>query len=97
MPRVKRDPNVMIYKYVIDEPEDRVVFSMPKGAKILHVGNQREQICIWAKVDITCGMHDRAFYIVGTGHAMPVEAGEYIGTVHLFDSDFIWHIFEEKV
>ena len=66
--------------------------SMPEGAQIIHVGQQREgNITLWAIVNPDAPMLRITFQIVGTGNPMPYPLGGYIGTVH--SDPFVWHVF----
>ena len=79
----------------------RLVVAMPTGAKILHVGAQKNEIYLWAEVDVKeMGRQDRLFWAAGTGHALPKGIGKdetaatVLGSVMLFDGDLVFHIFE---
>ena len=54
-----------IYKYVLTGSgksyPTTVNVPMPIGAKVLSVGNQLEKICIWAEVEATSPIKERAF------------------------------------
>lgn len=68
---------------------------MPRGSKALHVGVQRECLCLWAKVDDEQPEEARRFYVTGTG--WPLNAaltGKYIGTVQIHNSTTVLHAFE---
>ena len=86
-----------IWKYTLNI-EDNPVLRMPANAQILSVGNQREQLCLWALVDTqTTVTEGRHFRIAGTGH--PVSDGDasdyiYIGTAIMMDGALVWHVFE---
>lgn len=56
-----------IYKYIL-QPDDVCKIEMPKGAKVIHVHEQRGEICLWAEVDpkITI-MEEREFFVYPTG------------------------------
>lgn len=73
---------------------DTVEIKMPKGARILSVGTQRERhICLWALVDTSAPDVARTLYVRGTGHeVVPKIAQHYLGTV--MDGQFVWHVFE---
>jgi hypothetical protein len=83
-----------VYKYVIPVVDEPVII-MPLSAKLLHVHNQRGEICLWALVnpeDREVGA--RRFRVAGTGH--PISQGEnldYIGTVHMDGGRLVFHVF----
>jgi len=83
-----------IWKFKIPQCE-RSSIEMPKDAKILAVGNQYEVVCLWAEVDPKNDTVSRMFRIIGTGHSVPDELLEYIGTVQMTGGNFIWHIYEQ--
>ena len=69
---------------------------MPLGANILCVQTQYDKPQIWALVDPTARTIRRRFRTYGTGHIMPVNPGEYIGTFQLHNGSLVFHVFEEK-
>ena len=69
---------------------------MPRNANIIHVGEQRNTICLWAEVDIEYeDLEKRAFYLVGTGNMWPPVLVNHIGTVIKKEGRFVWHVYEE--
>ena len=78
--------------------------NMPEGAMSLHVAVQdtREPaangirhvktLTLWALVEGTAEVEERAFTVVGTGH--PVPDGGYIGSAMM--DELVWHVFEER-
>ena len=83
-----------VWKYPLPLAERQIV-EMQANAKIVFVGTQGDQICIWALVDTEQVKEPRTFVIFGTGHQISTSARalEYISTVQ--QSIFVWHIFEE--
>lgn len=69
--------------------------SMPKGAEILTVQTQHEIPCLWFKCDPSAEIETRKFSIIGTGHPITVDEGEYIGTFQVNDGAFVFHLFED--
>jgi hypothetical protein len=83
-----------IHKYPLEVKGQQTV-EMPYGAQILHVGVQRNQICIWAILEsVKPMMVTRSFVIHGTGHPVDDTGLEHIGTVLMDDGALVWHIFE---
>jgi hypothetical protein len=69
--------------------------SFPKGAKILHLGVQHNNIQFWAEVDPNADHEMRKFVMYGTGHMIaPSLTHEYIGTIMLNQGLLVLHIFE---
>ena len=84
-----------VFKY--DLPiDDYIEISLPKGAQILSVGEQRHSAQIWALVDPEELLEIRRFRLAGTGHPItePVETLKHIGTFQAVNNIFVWHVFE---
>ena len=64
--------------------------SIPKDARLLHVGDQFDTPSLWFEVDEDAEREELGFSVVGTGH--PVSGGEYLGTA--VGSRFVWHIYQ---
>jgi len=85
-----------IWKFAL-EIEDEQSISMPEGAEILCVQEQRGVGCLWAKVNTENPMIDKTIVIRGTGHPFVEEAGKYLGTFQIDGGVLIWHVFEKEV
>ena len=81
-----------IWKYHLHLPDDPIVIYMPKGARVLHIGQQAGLIKMWALVDPEADTEKRTFAILGTGGAGPESTDLYLGTVQL--GSYVWHVFE---
>ena len=89
-----------VYKYKLPL-DDYVKIVMPKGAEIISVGEQEQELVIWAVVDSTAIEHrNKVFRIAGTGHPLsrnlsngPDEKLLFIGTVQ-HSNGLVWHVFE---
>lgn len=85
----------IIHKYILDKRVKE--FFLPRRSKILHVGNQFNNICIWVLLNTEEEETDKVvFYTHGTGFELPDDPGEYLGTVPLENGMFIWHVFGKK-
>jgi hypothetical protein len=93
-------PKILKYKLAIGTS----TIELPKFAKILHVHSQGAGIYLWASVDTNQPVQKHKFGVFATGEELPVndsnkydnykpEVDEYIGTVHLCDGGFVFHIF----
>lgn len=84
-----------IFKYpLVIQATHRV--SMPVGAYILSVANQRGAVTLWAEVDSDEPPEDRTFHVIGTGHPFPDRGRErliFCGTVVC--EPYVWHVYEE--
>jgi hypothetical protein len=72
------------------------IVSMPRGAKIIHVGPRPADkvVNIWVLCESgpKNPSQERAFTIVGTGWALPNDPGVHIGSY--FQDEYVWHVFE---
>ena len=82
-----------IYKYTL---KPSCSFEMPIGAKILSVHEQYGEARMWAMVDTDNKIEARKFRSYGTGHPMPDNPGDYIGTFLIENGSLVFHVFEEK-
>jgi hypothetical protein len=82
-----------IWKFTL-EPEETQWISMPKGAKLLHVGVQYGKPRLWAQVEIDAPEEQRQIKIMGTGMVTENEVGPYIGTFMMDDGTLVFHVFE---
>lgn len=80
-----------VWKFEILQVNHNAV-SMPKGAKLLTVGYQCGQLCVWAEVDPTAPQETRALLVTGTGWDIEDEFVEYIGTA--FIEAYVFHVYE---
>ena len=79
-----------IWKFVVS-PYDRT--EMPCGARILHVGAQGEDVCVWALVNPHVITEHRKIDAYGTGHPVPLDPGRFLGTVQM-DNGLVFHLFD---
>jgi len=80
-----------IFKYLLTLEDSQVLY-LPKGAKILSVGEQRGILYLWAEVDPEADPEPRTIEIIGTGNPMLQEKRVFIGTV--LPDPFVWHVYE---
>jgi len=81
-----------IWKYCI--PLEPTTLDMPRLAQVLTVQMQGDQAVLWALVDPSQPKCKRRFAIFGTGHDIPDEVGNYIGTFQLLGGTLVFHLFE---
>lgn len=82
-----------VWKYSL-EATDKQFITMPRGAQVLSVAEQYDDMSLWALVD-TNEVPDDAVLIVihGTGHpADDVEGLRFIGTVILRGGSLVFHV-----
>lgn len=85
-----------IHKYQL-ELAGNTSIKVPIESRILSVGNQRGNICVWVEVDTISPRtnkeptsEDVYFWVVGTGHKVP-DGLKYVGTVII--EPFVWHVY----
>jgi hypothetical protein len=80
-----------VYKYLIGPGASG--FQMPRGAKPLAVQMQGNEPMLWALVDPTAPLNWCEVYCYGTGHDIPDDPGEYVGTFQMAGGSLVWHAF----
>jgi hypothetical protein len=70
---------------------------VPKGAEILCVHEQFEEICVWFRCDPNAPKEPRLIGIIGTGHpAPPEEESRYLGTASMHEGRSMFHVFVRR-
>lgn len=88
--------NNTVYKYPIPF-QDEVTLDLPRGAQILSVDFQFDQLCLWALVDSDeQATSQRRLRIAGTGHKLDMTHYYHhpLGTLLTDGGRFVWHVFE---
>ena len=67
---------------------------MKIGAEIIHLGEQNDDICMWAVVDPEAEDTKRYFHVVGTGNEFDPSDKKYIGSAQVSGGKFVFHIWE---
>jgi hypothetical protein len=91
--------NNAIYKYpLINGITPISSLELPKGAKILSAINQRENIVLYAHIDIYGDVTETfEIYVIGTGHKNNIpDDAIFLNTVSLSGGQFIFHVFYRK-
>lgn len=82
-----------VWKYTLDRAVNEI--GLPSGATVLTVAAQRNEICLWARVDPRAEKVTlRTFRVVGTGHEELTGGETYIGSALINDGAFVFHVFE---
>jgi hypothetical protein len=94
----EKDKMKTIWKYStgLRELDNTIVFAMPEGATVLSVGNQDENLYLWAEVDATAKPESRSFCVRGTGHPFTGDEGRFIGSVIFMGGSLVFHVYELK-
>lgn len=83
-----------IYKYTL-KPTEMQDIELPIDAEILTVQAQKDEVCIWVKLDPDKPKVYRTFAVFGTGWNIVSNANlKYIGTVQFLNGDLVYHVFE---
>jgi hypothetical protein len=86
---------MQVWKFKIPVARDAHVL-MPRGAVLLHVAEQVNELCVWAQVDPEAPLADRYLGVFGTGEPLPSsnDAGRYLGTVLMLGGTFVAHVWD---
>ena len=80
-----------IWKWTL-QPETTI--DTPHGAKLLAVQEQHGEPQLWALVDPGAETEKRTFRVYGTGHDLPDDPGQYVGTFQMHGGALVFHVFE---
>lgn len=69
-----------IWKFPLTQPVNDIL--LPQGSKILTVGMQEGSPCMWVELDPAAVSVPVTVHAIGTGHDVPENPGDYIGTAH---------------
>ena len=72
---------------------ERQTITAPGLRRILAVDNQRDKLEVW--FEVSPGRPERSIdlIIVGTGHAIPDDVGNYLGHIVTAGGVFVWHFY----
>ncbi len=80
-----------IFKYPLELAREQYV-PMHGKPVLFKVGlDPAGALCVWALVNPEDETKLQKFFVVGTGHDVPVDAYFWVGTVN--QGQFMWHIF----
>lgn len=89
-----------IYKYKLDLQDTQIINApivKPLCAQkqsdelVLWAQKQGDELVLWAEVDTAKDNEIYQVTIVGTGHSVPTDAGEYLSTIQ--DRGCVWHVY----
>ena len=85
-----------IYKYTLKLDVIQAVL-IPGFVRILSVHNQKDAVNVWIETDTALPEKTVNFHIYGTGNVVNSNVElDFIGTVHLYDGELVFHVFSEK-
>lgn len=73
--------------------QDRFAIDMPVNARVLSVQVQHGQPQMWVLGDPYAPKESRSFIMYGTGHDMPNDPGEFVGTFQVHGGNLVFHLF----
>ena len=83
---------MVVFKYRI-EPIEEPTIQLPRGARFLHVGEQDDELYVWALVDSSQPWHTLELVVIGTGWGhKSTNIGPHIGTVQMRNG-LVFHVF----
>ncbi len=83
-----------VFKYAVPD-KNYFSLNLPKGAKILTVQEQGDELQLWALVEENAPNEIRSFCFVGTGHCVKdFDNLVYINTVQRSRGGYVYHLFE---
>lgn len=83
-----------ITAHAVPEQPDQFHFQMPKGAKVVHLGNDPQgRECVWIEFDSIqeFNLCTRMFQIFGTGHLIPPLSTHLRSWVN---GPYVWHLYD---
>lgn len=86
-----------IFKYKLTIPGMTKVM-MPKGATVIAVGAQKDDLCVWAGFEVgpESGDEEHGFIVQETGKNFEVAINDrYVGTVLFDNGAYVVHVFEQ--
>lgn len=69
--------------------------ALPLGARILAVQYQGAELMLWAQVDPSAPVVNRAFRFFWTGRDIDADGFEHVATVQDPLAGLVWHVFAE--
>lgn len=81
-----------IWKFPLRIADTQLV-PIPSGARLLHVGIQGGQVCLWAEVSPDSPIIDWTVRIYGTGHPIEPNSGRHVGTFMLNGGAIVFHAY----
>lgn len=86
---------ITVHKFPLQIADGPQVVPVPYDARVVHVGAQAGELCLWVRLDTDEPYRDRHFLVVGTGHEAPHPLlSDHVGSVQ--DGPFVWHVFQLK-
>lgn len=85
-----------VFKYPIDSSFVSTL-KVPKGSKLLYVGNQKENLYAWVEITTSKETELIRLRCVTTGEDFLLDSFEYVGTVLFHTGNFVLHVYKEVI
>ena len=85
-----------IYKYPLDVVDVQEI-TTHEGAELLSVQINRDQVCVWVRVDTTKPKEQRRLFIHGTGHDIHPDVTKFVGTFQMRMGTLVFHLFDSQL
>jgi hypothetical protein len=78
---------------LVDDP----ALTLPIGAKVLHIAEQKGQLRIWVEMSVADlrVVHTRRLLVLSTGDPVP-DTAIHLGTAICSDGELMWHVYEVR-
>jgi hypothetical protein len=84
-----------IYKYQIPINENPFLLKTHRYCNFLHVDCQNNALCLWVELNPEDEMITIPIYIIGTGHSLPKDNLDYIGTALMSALSLVLHLYAD--
>jgi hypothetical protein len=82
-----------VFKYGPLAIGESATLDLPSGARVIAFSAQHGQsLWLWAEVDPFAPLEARAYFVVGTGHAIPESPHRHVDS--WVSDEYVWHLFE---
>ena len=85
-----------VFKYPLDVTDVQDI-TTHDGAELLCVQMNRDQPCMWVRVDTTKPKVKRRIFMHGTGHDIHKDATRFVGTFQMRMGTLVFHVFDSQL
>lgn len=82
--------DVLIWKFIVAPTQTHM--EMPKGARLIHAGEQFQQVCVWAECDPDAPKVLRKVMAIPTGGR--ANGLTYVGSAILAGGALVFHVYD---
>jgi hypothetical protein len=88
--------SAVIWKYALMPGTE--THEMPKGARIVHVAGQGDEMCVWVECHPAAPTVERRLTVVPTGaevpHSPSPRGWSHVGTGMLYQGGLVFHVYD---